>query len=73
MCCVVLELAVDGVGDPAFEAAQCFEVGLPRGPLSPVVGPPVGVEADLAERGHAQHVVDLAVASPGEPVSDLLT
>jgi hypothetical protein len=60
--CVVEELSVDGVGDPSLEASQRFEVGLSCGALTPVVGPALGVEADLAECGHVQHVVDLAVA-----------
>ncbi|WP_182481073.1 hypothetical protein [Nocardioides immobilis] len=31
------ELAVDGVGDPSLQAAQCFEPGLAGGQLAPVV------------------------------------
>ena len=44
------ELAVEGVGDTALEAAQRFERGLPGGLLAPEVSPARSVEADLADR-----------------------
>jgi hypothetical protein len=44
------ELAVVRVGDRALEAAQCFELGLARDELAPVVGTTWGVVADLADR-----------------------
>ena len=38
------ELSVEGVGDPALEAAQGFKWGLAGGELASVVGPAGGVE-----------------------------
>ena len=49
-----------------------FELGLAGGELAPVVGPALGVEADLADRGDVDHVVHPPVPGPGEPVPDLL-
>jgi hypothetical protein len=66
------ELAVEGVGDPALEAAQRFELGLAGRLLAPVVGPAVGVEADLADCGDVDHVVHPAVPGSGEAVAVLL-
>jgi hypothetical protein len=66
-------LSEDGVRDSALEAAEGFEGSLAVGWLAPVVGPAIGVEADLADRGDVDHVVDPAVAGPGEPVPGLLT
>jgi hypothetical protein len=67
------ELAVEGVGDPALEAAQRFELGLAGGLLAPVEGPAVGVEADLADCGDVDHVVHASVPGPRKPVTVLLT
>jgi hypothetical protein len=44
------ELSVQGVGDPALEAAQRFERGLACRSLASVVRQPWGVETDLADR-----------------------
>ncbi|WP_222130095.1 hypothetical protein [Nocardioides deserti] len=55
--CVLEQLAVDGVGDPALEAPDGLEGLLAFGSLAPVVGAAVGVEADLADRGDVDHVV----------------
>src|SRR5664279_5846319 len=71
-CGVGEELAVEGVGDPALETTQRFELGLAGGLLAPVVGPAVGVEADLADRGDVDHVVHPSVPGSGEPVAVLL-
>src|SRR5665647_293349 len=72
-CGVGEELAVQGVGDPPLETAQRFKLGLPGGLLAPVVGPAVGVEADLADRGDVDHVVHASVPGPRKPVTVLLT
>lgn len=66
------ELAVDGVGDPALEAPQGLEWLLALGALALVVGPPVGGQSELCDRGDVDHVVDPAVAGPGEAVSVVL-
>ena len=46
---------------------------LALGSLASVVGPAVGVEADLGDRGDVDHVVHPPVPGPGEPVPVLLT
>src|SRR5664279_1114528 len=70
-CGVGEELAVEGVGDPAFETTQRFELGLAGGLLAPEVSPARGVEADLADRGDADHVVHPAVPGPRKPMTVL--
>src|SRR5690606_23402781 len=55
------ELAIDGVGDAALQAAQRLHRLLALGPLAPVVGPALGLETDLADRGDVDHVVGSAV------------
>jgi hypothetical protein len=45
------KLAVDGVGDPAFEAAHGFGAGLACGEFAPVEGAAIGVQADLGGSG----------------------
>ena len=64
------ELAVDGVGNPSFEAAHRLHAGL-TGDLASVVGLAFGVEPDLGGRCDVEHVVGLAVTGAGEAVSDL--
>ena len=66
------QLAVEGVGDLALETPQRLEGLLALGSFAPVVGPAVGVEADLADRGDVDHVVHPAVAGPGQAVAVLL-
>jgi hypothetical protein len=66
------QLAIDGVGDPALQAPDRLERLLALGPLASVVGPAVGVEADLADRGDVDHVVDPPVPGPAETVPVLL-
>ena len=46
---------------------------LAGGSLAPVVGPALGVEAELGDRGDVDHVVHPPVPGPGEPVPVLLT
>jgi hypothetical protein len=51
-CCLVVdEVAVDGVGQSAFQAAQGAFVALARGEFSGVVGAAALVVAFLGERG----------------------
>jgi hypothetical protein len=45
-----MQVAVDGVGQPSFQAAQGFFVALPGGAFALVVGPTGGVAADLGDR-----------------------
>ena len=59
------ELAVDHVGQAAAQAAHRFHRGLGLLESAPVVGPAVGVVAELDDAGHAGHVVDPPVARPG--------
>ena len=54
------QLAVDGVGDPALETAQCLQGLLALGALASVVGPPLGVQAQLGDRRNVDHVVQKA-------------
>ena len=59
-------LAEDGVGvDAPLQAAQGFEGLLALGALAPVVGAPVGVVAQLGDRGDVDDVVDPAVPRRG--------
>jgi hypothetical protein len=67
------QLSIDGVGDPSFETPQRFQGLLALGSLAPVVGPAVGVDAELGDGGDVDDVVDASVAGPGEPVPVLLT
>ena len=73
-CChgVGEELAIEGVGDPTFQAPHRFEGLLALGALAPVVGPSVGVKPQLGDRGDVDDVVDPAVPGPGEPVPVVL-
>jgi len=45
------QLAIEGVGDPALETPHRLEGFLALGPLASVVGPTLGVETDLGDRG----------------------
>ncbi len=65
------ELAVHRVREPALEAADGLLLGLALLDLAQVVGPPRCVEADLADGGDVQGVVELAVA-PGVQAVALL-
>jgi len=67
------ELAVDDVGDPAFEAADRFHWLLAGGALASVVGTALGVEAELGDRSDVDHVVHPTVPGAREPVTVLLT
>jgi hypothetical protein len=68
---VVEKLAVDGVGDVAFESRQRLFLGFALGHLEVEVGPPLGVGlADLTERGQVQGVVELTFAPPRQPMDD---
>ena len=51
---------------------QRFQGLLPFGSFAPVVGPSVGVEADLGDRGDVDHVVHPSVPGPRQPVAVLL-
>jgi len=66
------ELAEDGVGDPALETPDRLQGPLALGSFAPVVGLPVAGQADLADRGDVDHVVDPTVPGPGETVPVLL-
>jgi hypothetical protein len=67
------ELSIDGVGDPGLKAPDRLEGLLARRWLASVVGLPVGVESDLADRGDVDHVVHPPVPGAGESVAVLLT
>jgi hypothetical protein len=58
------QLAVDDVGQPAFEGAKGFRAGRALGQLASVVGLPGGGVADLEDRGEVQGVVEPTVAGP---------
>jgi transposase InsO family protein len=66
---IVLELAVDHVGQAAFQAAQRFVVALPSLAFAQVVGAALGEAACLGDRHDVQRVVERAVAGSGQPVS----
>src|SRR5947209_9270405 len=66
---IAQQLAVDQVGEPAFEAAHGFFVALAFGSFALVVVTPGALAADLAERHGVQGGVELAVPGPGEPVA----
>jgi hypothetical protein len=66
------QLAVDHVGQAAAQAAHGFHGGLALGDPAPVVGAAGGVVAELDDAGHVQHVIDAAVAGPGQPVAVVL-
>ena len=66
------EGAEDGVGQPSLQAAQGLHRGLGLGELAALVGPALGVVADLHDRGDVQHVVEPAAPGPGQAVSDLV-
>jgi len=58
------ELAVDDVGDSAFETPDGLEGFLALGSLASVVGAAFGVEAELGDRGDVDHVVHPTVPGP---------
>ena len=57
-CGVGEELAVEGVGDPALETAHRLHRFLALGALASVVGPTLGIETDLGNRGDLDHAID---------------
>jgi hypothetical protein len=61
---------VDGVRQPAFQAAQGFLGGLALGQLALVVGLAGAGSADLDHGHHVQRVIQLAVPGPRQPVAD---
>jgi len=61
-CGVFHELAIDGVGDSTLQTPNGLKRLLALGSLAAVVHPAVSVEADLADRGDVDHVIDPAVA-----------
>src|SRR6266496_3657803 len=68
------ELTVDGVADAPLERAHGFLLGLALGDLAFEERAAWGVrEADLGDRGDVDGVVQLSVASPGEPMGDAPT
>ena len=58
-------MAVDDVGEVAFEGAACFAVGLAFGAFAGEVGAGAGVEPGLGERDAVDGGVELAVAGWG--------
>lgn len=66
---VVDELAVDGVGDASFEAAEGFFAALAFAEFALVVVVSGAVVSDLGDRGHVDGVVDAPVSCSGESVS----
>jgi hypothetical protein len=65
------ELAVDGVADVALQRPQGLSGGFALGHPAVEVGAPVGVGlAELADGGHVDGVVQLAVPAFGDPVHD---
>jgi hypothetical protein len=72
-CGVREELAIQGVGDPAFQAPHCLHGFLALGALAPGVGASVGVQPQLGDRGDVDDVVHPSVPGPGEAVPVVLT
>jgi hypothetical protein len=66
------QLAIDAVGDPAFETAHRLHRLLALSALASVVGPTLGIETELGHRGEMDHVVHPSVPRSGEPVPVLL-
>src|SRR5215472_5171687 len=65
------QAGVDGVADPALEAAQGFLGCLALGDLLVVILAAVAVRvAELGDGGHVDGVVEAAVAALGQPVDD---
>jgi hypothetical protein len=65
------ELSIDGIADAPLEGAHGFFLGLALGDLALEERAAGRVrEADLGDRGDVDGVVQLPVASPGEPVRD---
>ena len=57
-----------------FEGAECFLLGLAFGNAALDVGAALGVGlAELADRGHVERVVEVAVPAGGEPVHGAAT
>ena len=67
-CGVADELVIEGVGDPALQAPHRFEGLLALSALAPVLGPLVGVQPQLGDRGDVDDVVHPTVPGPGEAV-----
>jgi hypothetical protein len=65
---VDLELAPDGVADPALQRPERFFLGLPLRDLALVVDAAGCVVTDLGDRDEMHRMVQLAVAARVEPV-----
>ena len=65
-----IQLPVNDVGEPPFEASHRFFVALALGSLPQVIGPTGGVLTNLGKGHDMQAEVELAVAGAGEPVAD---
>ena len=64
------EVAVDDVGEPSLERADCFFGGLAFGDFAVVVGATEGVVAELCDRDDVDRPVQLPVAALVEPVTN---
>jgi hypothetical protein len=67
------QVAIDDIGESPLETAERLFRGVAFSPLAQVVGAPGGVAARLAGRHDMQRVVELPIASPGEPVAGNVT
>jgi hypothetical protein len=63
------QVAVDDVGEVAFEAPPGFLGGLGFSEFAPVVGLPGAGVADLADRDQMQGGVELAVTASVQPMA----
>jgi hypothetical protein len=63
------EVSVDRLGDLALEGSQRLLGALALVELASVMGPSLGVVADLGDRSDVERPVELAVASGVEPVT----
>lgn len=63
------EVSVDRLGDLALEGSQRLLGALALVELASVIGPSLGVVADLGDRSDVERPVELAVASGVEPVT----
>jgi hypothetical protein len=67
------ELAIDPVAHPSFQRSVCFFAGLAFGLFAQLVGASGRVVRDLGDRGDVQRVVQLAVPTWVESVTNAWT
>ena len=67
---VGFEVAVDDVGDPSLERADCFFGGLSLGDFAVEVDAASGVVAELCDRNDVERPVQLPVAALVQPMAN---